>query len=64
VDFVHGKILVTILGQSLLLSTSVLNDIVLHTVFQMTPDHDFFLDYHPEHHNIIIGAGFSGMYVT
>ena len=29
--------------------------------FQMTPNHDFFLDYHPQHHNIIIGAGFSGM---
>ena len=26
----------------------------------MTPDEDFFLDRHPEHHNIIIGAGFSG----
>jgi len=29
---------------------------------QMTPDENFFLDCHPKHHNIVIGAGFSGTY--
>jgi len=27
----------------------------------LTPDEDFILDQHPKHHNIIIGAGFSGV---
>lgn len=28
----------------------------------MTPDEDFILDVHPQHSNIVIGAGFSGNY--
>ncbi|XP_074640202.1 peroxisomal sarcosine oxidase-like isoform X2 [Tubulanus polymorphus] len=28
--------------------------------YQMTPDEGFVLDYHPQHRNIVIGAGFSG----
>ncbi|XP_048412659.2 peroxisomal sarcosine oxidase [Stegostoma tigrinum] len=34
--------------------------IVEHCMYTVTPDSDFILDYHPEHNNIIIGAGFSG----
>ena len=28
---------------------------------QKTPDNDFIIDKHPEHSNIIIGIGFTGM---
>ncbi|KAK3730842.1 hypothetical protein QZH41_009958 [Actinostola sp. cb2023] len=28
-------------------------------IYTVTPDHSFFLDHHPLHHNIVIGAGFS-----
>ncbi|XP_060703923.1 peroxisomal sarcosine oxidase [Hemiscyllium ocellatum] len=34
--------------------------IVEYCMYTVTPDSDFILDYHPEHSNIIIGAGFSG----
>jgi sarcosine oxidase len=29
-------------------------------MFTNTPDGDFFLDVHPEHENVVVGAGFSG----
>ena len=29
-------------------------------LYTNTPDRDFILDTHPEHHNVVIGAGFSG----
>ncbi|XP_046361539.2 peroxisomal sarcosine oxidase-like isoform X1 [Haliotis rufescens] len=29
-------------------------------IYTMTPDEDFIIDYHPQHHNIIVAAGFSG----
>ncbi|XP_067866509.1 peroxisomal sarcosine oxidase [Heterodontus francisci] len=34
--------------------------IVEYCMYTVTPDQDFILDHHPEHNNIIIGAGFSG----
>ncbi|XP_067864342.1 peroxisomal sarcosine oxidase [Heptranchias perlo] len=34
--------------------------IVEYCMYTTTPDQDFILDHHPEHSNIIIGAGFSG----
>ncbi|XP_078081026.1 peroxisomal sarcosine oxidase isoform X2 [Mustelus asterias] len=34
--------------------------IIESCMYTMTPDQDFILDHHPEHNNIIIGAGFSG----
>uniref|UniRef100_UPI00398EF6E3 peroxisomal sarcosine oxidase n=1 Tax=Pristiophorus japonicus TaxID=55135 RepID=UPI00398EF6E3 len=34
--------------------------IVEYCMYTVTPDQDFILDHHPEHSNIIIGAGFSG----
>jgi sarcosine oxidase len=29
-------------------------------MFTNTPDEDFLLDTHPDHDNVVIGAGFSG----
>ncbi|XP_041052660.1 peroxisomal sarcosine oxidase [Carcharodon carcharias] len=34
--------------------------IVEYCMYTVTPDQDFILDRHPEHRNIVIGAGFSG----
>ncbi|XP_029986073.1 peroxisomal sarcosine oxidase [Sphaeramia orbicularis] len=34
--------------------------VVESCMYTLTPDHHFVLDYHPEHRNIVIGAGFSG----
>ncbi|XP_068601660.1 peroxisomal sarcosine oxidase [Brachionichthys hirsutus] len=34
--------------------------VVESCLYTLTPDYDFVLDYHPEHGNIVIGAGFSG----
>ena len=33
-------------------------------MLQMTPDEDFILDHHPKYQNIIIGAGFSGKFIS
>ncbi|XP_046546835.1 peroxisomal sarcosine oxidase-like [Haliotis rubra] len=29
-------------------------------IYTMTPDEDFIMDYHPQHHSIVVAAGFSG----
>ncbi|XP_069767187.1 peroxisomal sarcosine oxidase [Narcine bancroftii] len=34
--------------------------VIEYCMYTNTPDHDFILDHHPDHGNIIIGAGFSG----
>ena len=36
---------------------------MLSVFLQMTPDEDFILDFHPQHRNVVIGAGFSGRLV-
>jgi N-methyl-L-tryptophan oxidase len=30
------------------------------SMFSNTPDHDFIIDFHPEHDHVIVAGGFSG----
>ena len=38
--------------------------VVICLTFQMTPDRDIIIDFHPQCKNIVIGAGMSGNYYS
>ncbi len=50
-------------GLITIFSAYIVTQCLKYCLLQMSPDENPVLDHHPNHHNIIIGAGFSGTYI-